>query len=91
MEQQYTNWIDPDILAYDEKAAIGADLELEKEFKEFFLVGWLDSSYDDIRERWDPLLHDENPHGRLFAKTALWSIKRLREARVAVDKSKTSI
>ncbi len=86
-EQKYTNWIDPDILAYDENSAIGADMDMEKKFKEFFEVGWFDPSFDDIRERWDPLLHNESPHARVLAKTALWSVKQLRELRLAADRS----
>jgi hypothetical protein len=87
-EHEHLNWIDPDLLAYDINAAVDADKDGEKEFKKFFEVGWLDPSFDDIRERWDPLLHAESPGARVLAKTALWSVKRLREIHLAADESK---
>lgn len=72
------NWIDPDILAFNEGSGVGYDLEKEKEFKEFFATGWLDPAYDDIRERWDKQLQDPSAHARVLAKTALWSVVQLR-------------
>ncbi len=72
------NWIDPDILAYNDGAHASYDLEKEKEFKEFFTRGWLDSKYDDIRNRWDKQLNDPSAHARVLAKTALWSLVQLR-------------
>jgi hypothetical protein len=72
--EAYTNWVDPDILAYDEGSAVNYDLDQERRFKEFFEIGWLDPKYDHLRERWDKLLQDESPHARVLAKTALWSL-----------------
>lgn len=72
------NWIDPDILAYNDDLSVEYDLNKESEFKEFFQVGWLDPTYDDIRDKWNVLLIDEDPNARLYAKTALWSVHRLR-------------
>jgi hypothetical protein len=79
MEDKNVNWIDPDILAFDESLAFSGNREKELAFKRFFEIGWLDPKYDDIRESWDSLLKDEDPHGRLLAKTALWSVIRLRQ------------
>lgn len=75
------NWVDPDIIAYyEESGGVSSfDFDLEKEFKEFFEIGWNDPKYDDLRETWDKHLIDESPHARVLAKTALWSVVRLRE------------
>ncbi len=68
------NWVDPDIIAYCEGThAPDYDPVLERDFKEFFITGWLDPKYDPLREHWDPLINDESPHARVLAKTALWS------------------
>lgn len=74
---EYKNWVDPDILAEYDGKDIGYEQALEQGFKEFFESGWLDPKYDDIRESWDPLIHDEDPKGRLYGKVALWSLVRL--------------
>ncbi len=77
-DSEFQNWVDPDILAEFDGNDIGYDCELEQGFKEFFEVGWLDSKYDHLRQRWDPLIHDKEPKGRLYGKIALWSLVRLR-------------
>jgi len=81
MSESHTNWIDPDLLEYDENALVGADKAKELEFKKFFEAGWQDPSFDDIRESWDPLLNDESAHARVLAKTALWGVVQLRALR----------
>ena len=73
-----TNWIDPDILAYEDGRTVSYDLDKEREFKEFFETGWLHPKYNDIREHWDRNLKDESAHARVLAKTALWSLVQLR-------------
>lgn len=75
---EFTNWVDPDVLAEYEGQDIGYNQELEEEFKKFFETGWLDPKFDDLREHWDPLIHDQEPKGRLYGKIALWSLVRLR-------------
>ncbi len=77
-DNEFTHWVDPDILAEYDGKDIGYDRESEQEFKEFFESSWPDPKYDDIREHWDPLIHDEEPKGRLYGKIALWSLVRLR-------------
>ncbi|HEY4964682.1 MAG TPA: hypothetical protein VIH90_08400 [Candidatus Saccharimonadales bacterium] len=77
-DNEFTNWVDPDILAEYDGIDIGFDRELEEGFKEFFETGWLDPKYNDLRERYDPLLQDEDPNGRLYGKITLWSVVRLR-------------
>src|SRR5258706_11023167 len=67
------NWVDPDILEYYGGDATGLDAGSERAFKEFFETGWLDPKYDHLRERWDPLISDPEPQGRVLGKTALWS------------------
>jgi|GEM_PF-2442727 len=73
--------VDPDIFAYyaDGGKIPSFDLKAEREFKKFIETGWLDPQYDDLRERWDPLILSDNPQGRVMAKTALWSLVKLRE------------
>ncbi len=80
------NWIDPDILAFNEGAGVSYDQEKEKEFKEFFTHGWLDPKYDDIRIRWDKQLNDPSAHARVLAKTALWSLVQLRNIQEKIQK-----
>ncbi|HUC87727.1 MAG TPA: hypothetical protein VMR95_01080 [Candidatus Binatia bacterium] len=79
--KKFLNWVDPDILAYNDGNVDMGSMRRELEFKEFFETGWLDSSYDYLRERWDPLIHDEDPHGRLLGKIALWSVIQLLQLR----------
>lgn len=83
------NWVDPDVVAYYE-ASGGAptyDLVREREFKTFFETGWLDPRYDDLRERWDPRIKDEDPYGRVLGKTALWSLVQLRESQGKIKRT----
>ena len=75
---EYTNWIDPDIIAEYNSNDPGFKKEQELEFKEFFEIVWLDPKYDDIRHQWDKLLNDTDPRGRLYGKVALWNLARLR-------------
>lgn len=79
------NWVDPDVIAYYEQSGGVAsfDIDLERSFREFFETTWLDQKYDDLRETWDHHLNDESPNARLLAKTALWSVVRLRELKEA--------
>ena len=78
--REHLNWVDPDIVAaIGETAAF--DEDREREFKEFFETDWLDPKFDDLRARWDPLLYDQDPHGRVLAKTALWAVVQLRAFR----------
>lgn len=80
------NWVDPDILAYFDGSEVATfDFESEKDFKEFFEVGWLDPKYDDLRERWDKHIHDPDPYGRLLGKTALWNLVQLRNIQSRVQ------
>jgi hypothetical protein len=72
------NWVDPDILAYEGEAST-LNLPAELEFKNFFTNEWPTAKWDYLRERWDPLITDEDPHGRLLGKTALWNLTRLHE------------
>ena len=80
------NWIDPDILAFNDGTHASYDLEKEKEFKEFFTHGWLDPAYDDIRTKWDKQLNDPSAHARVLAKTALWSLVQLRELQKKIQR-----
>lgn len=81
MDQEPINWMDPDLLEFDASLAEGADQGREQEFKQFFESTWHEPQYDDLRERWDPHLHDEDAHARVLAKTALWSIVQHRKLR----------
>jgi hypothetical protein len=74
---EFTNWVDLDILAENEDRNIGYDQKSEQGFKDFFEVGWLDSKYDYLRDRWDHLINDNDPRGRLMGKVALWNLARL--------------
>lgn len=76
---EFTNWVDPDILAYDEKIVTDSDPIKELDFKKFFEIDWHDQAYDSIRDYWEPLLKDDDPNGRLYAKIALWNIVQLRQ------------
>jgi len=76
----HTNWVDPDILAYNEQnKTVIEDHKAELDFKKFFEEGWFDPKYDHLRERWDPTIHDEDPYGRLMGKVALWNLTRYME------------
>lgn len=82
---EFPDWVDPDIrIEYE-----GQDIEFlrdqEEGFTEFFAHGWHDPEYDDLRERWEPLLHADEGLTRteaarqvLYGKVALWSVVRLR-------------
>lgn len=73
------NWIDPDIAAYNEEVGVTAVFtQNEQVFKQFFEETWQEPRFDRLRERWDRLLHDSEPIDRVMAKTALWSVVRLR-------------
>ena len=91
---EFANWLDPDILAEYDGLNIGFNQELEQGFKEFFENGWLDPKHDDLRDRYDPLIHDEEPKGRLYGKIALWSVVRLRAMQSGepfkIDRPKTT-
>lgn len=78
---EHINWVDPDVIAYNDGTKVEYDYDKEREFKDFFDIGWLDSSYDNIRENWDSLLNDESPHARVLVKTALWGVHQLRKLR----------
>ncbi len=77
-----SNWVDPDIIAHHEASGDtpAYDLAREGEFKAFFESGWLEPQYDDLRSRWEPLIKDEDSYGRVLAKTAFWSVVKLRKA-----------
>ncbi len=78
-EQVATNWIDPDIAAYNEAAGITAVFSSNEEaFRRFFEETWLEPRFDSLRPTWGPLLNDIEPAGRVLAKTALWSVARMR-------------
>lgn len=70
------NWIDPDVLAYNDGSQASYSKDLESKFHNFFKIGWLDPRYDDLRIQWDPVINDEDPYGRLYGKIALWSLVR---------------
>ena len=82
--QHPLNWVDPDVLAY-EGGDGSFDQARESEFTSFFREDWLHAEYDHLRVKWDPLLKDSDPHGRLFAKTALWSVVRVKQMREGVN------
>jgi hypothetical protein len=87
MDEKDFNWIDPDTLEDDSVSDIAStdNRGKQRQFKEFFETGWLDPVYDHLRDHWDPLLKDEDPYGRMFAKTALWSLVRLRNFKGEFD------
>ncbi len=76
----FTNWIDPDILAFNEGRNISCDIEKEREFKSFFDNDWHTPQFDTLRQRWGAYIESDNPHARVLAKTALWSVIQLKTA-----------
>lgn len=83
-DKDITNWVDPDIVVLSGADAT-FDLKLESEFKHFFEVGWLDSQFDDLREKWDKHLNDPSPHARVLGKTALWAVVQHRKIQRRVE------
>jgi hypothetical protein len=77
------NWVDPDIIAYFEKSGglPSFDQELETSFKRFFEKEFEDTAYDDLREKWDPLIYNKDAKIRVLGKTGLWSVVQLRKGR----------
>ncbi len=73
------NWVDPDMLEYAGGNVSTLDLPKEREFKLFFTEEWPKPKWDYLRERWDALINDKDPHGRLLGKTALWNLVQLHE------------
>jgi len=79
-QENITNWVDPDFVAMNESSGNGNfNLEAERGFKKFFEEDWHGPQFDDLREVWDPLINDKDSHGRVLAKTALWSVVNLRK------------
>ncbi len=79
LAQDPLNWVDPDILAYEGDDVSHLDQTAELEFKKFFTDEWPTQKWDYLRDHWESIIADEDPHGRLLGKTALWNLTRLHE------------